>query len=103
MKELPNYQGATFESAWAYMQECNRYLTEKQAETDRQMKETERYIKALQAETNREIKEIGREMKKLQKLTGGIANNNGEMAEEYFYRAFRRKKTFVNETFDQCI
>jgi len=32
---------------------------------------------------------------------GGISNSNGEMAEDYFYSAFRADKTFANEKFDK--
>jgi hypothetical protein len=55
------------------------------------------------AEFEKSRKDFDRRMKKLEELTGGIANNNGEMAEEYFYRAFKRNKTFVNEAFDKVL
>jgi hypothetical protein len=85
MNSLPNFQNATPESVWAFIQESNRFLTELQAETRREM-----------AKTDRQIKELNRQY-------GGISNSNGEMAEEYFYRAFKRNKTFGNETFDKVL
>ncbi|MCL2289900.1 MAG: hypothetical protein FWC34_04250 [Bacteroidetes bacterium] len=65
-------------------------------------------IEAMQAETNQqiretqqEIRETQREMKKLGRYLGGISHSNGEMAEEYFYSAFKTDKTFANEKFDK--
>jgi hypothetical protein len=72
--------------------EYDRFLTEKFAETDRQMKETDR-----------RMKETDRQMKKLQQLVGGIGNNNGDVAEEYFFNAFKKNKTFVNQTFEKVL
>ena len=87
MKKLTPYSQATPESAWAQIQESNRYLTEKIAETDRIL--TKKF-----AETEKMIKELSRNI-------GGISNSNGEMAESYFYNAFRADKTFANEKFDR--
>jgi hypothetical protein len=53
------------------------------------------------AETSRLSKETDRKLAKLEQLVGGIANNNGEMAEDYFYSAFKTNKTFANEKFDK--
>ena len=100
----------TFESVWAAMQETdrqieqsNRYLTEKFAETDQQLKETdrqikesERYLKELFAESDRQFQETKaktekdrqeseRRMKKMEELMGSWANNQGCFAEEYFF------------------
>jgi rRNA-processing protein FCF1 len=85
MNNLQDFKNATPESVWAFIQESNCYLTKKQAETDRQIKETDRL------------------MKELQKQYGGISNSNGDMAEEYFYRTFKRNKTFAHETFDKVL
>jgi hypothetical protein len=71
----------------------------KQADKDtREMKEeTRRVSKNLEimiAESRRDMKELNRHL-------GGIDNSNGEIAEQYFYNAFKRNKTFVNENFDE--
>ena len=66
-------------------------------ETNQQIKETNRVVK----ETTRVVKETSQKMKELGKIVGGISNSNGEMAEEYFYNAFFRDRTFVNEHFDK--
>jgi len=63
----------TPESAWAYMQECNRFLTEKFAETD----------------------------KKISKILGEWSNNFGQITEEYFFNSFEKgQKNFFGERFD---
>jgi hypothetical protein len=68
--------GHTFESVWAAMQESNRFLTEKFAETDRIMKE-------------------------LQRQVGGMAYNQGCFAGDYFFNSFENGKTnFFGEKFD---
>jgi hypothetical protein len=92
-----------FETVWVTLQEMSR----RQKETDRQMKETDRQIKKtelLQRRTERNLEkmyaEARRDMKALQKEIGGISNSNGEMAEEYFYNAFKKHKVFANETYD---
>ena len=75
-----NYQTSntapTFESVWASIQESNRYLTEKQAETDRLMKA-------------------------LQKELGGIAHSNGEVAESYFINSFTKSMQFAGQKYDR--
>ena len=53
----------TFESVWAAIHETDRFIKEKQAETDRQMKETFHYLKDLQAETYRKREESDRQFK----------------------------------------
>jgi hypothetical protein len=75
----------TFESVWALLQENAKQMQE----TDRRMQETDR----LQKENAREIKELNKQF-------GGISNSNGEMAETYFYNAFKKDKTFLNEKYD---
>jgi hypothetical protein len=78
----------TFDSVWVTLEnlarrqaEGNRFLTEKQAETDRQIKENDRLLSkkladltVKQAETNKQI--------------GGIGRNNGAAATEFFFNTF---------------
>jgi len=74
-----NIQPATPEIVWAMLRE----LAEKQAETDRQMKETDR-----------KLDKVGIQL-------GGISNNQGRFAEEYFFNSFERgKRNFFGEKFD---
>jgi rRNA-processing protein FCF1 len=85
MNNLHNIPNVTPEQVWAFLYENERIFKEKTAELNRKFAETDRL------------------MKELQKQYGGISNSNGEMAEEYFYRAFKRNKTLVNETFDRIL
>ena len=85
------------------------------AETNKQMKETDQQIKQMNANITQQIKQMNAEttqhlkqsndelkqrLKELAKIVGGIGHSNGELAEEYFYNAFYRDRTFVNEKFD---
>jgi hypothetical protein len=83
MDTLPNFQNVTFEATWAAIQDSNRFLTEKQTETDRLLRETQK------------------EIRELNKQYGGISKSNGDMAEEFFFNTFKRDKTFANQTFDR--
>jgi len=80
----------SFEKTNQQIEETSRFVKE----TSRFVKETSRIMKEQNNETSQKIKELA-------KLVGGISNSNGEMAEEYFYNAFFRDKTFVNEHFDK--
>jgi hypothetical protein len=55
----------------------------------------------FQKQYDKMVADSRREMKELNKQLGGISNSNGEMAEEYFYSAFKTDKTFANEKFDR--
>jgi len=68
-------------------------------ETDRRFKETEQFIKNLSNDSKEIDRRLKQDMDKLAKLVGGMGNSNGEMAEEYFYNAFRADKSFANERF----
>ena len=77
--------------------EIKRETAKAKRETDKIEQETlqiKREAAKIAAETDRRIA-------KLERLVGGISNNNGEMAEDYFYSAFRANKTFANEKFDK--
>jgi len=63
-----------YEDVWASIHE----LSQRQKETDRQLKETDRQLK----ETDKHLKEKFSELKE---YVGGIARNNGDVAESYFY------------------
>jgi hypothetical protein len=73
-------------------------LSEKQAETDRQMKETDRQMK----ETDRQMKETDRKMREVFGQMGSWSNNHGEFAEEYFFNSFRKgRQNFFGEEFNE--
>ena len=86
MLNTQNMQPATPETVWAILQETAR----RQEVTDRQMQETDR-----------RIQENEKRWKELSKQLGGMANNHGSFAEEYFYNSFENRKTnFFGEKFD---
>ena len=106
---------ATPESVWAILQANAKLiekLTERQSETERIMQETERIMKenaerqAVQhAETERLMRvseaKLNKEISNLAKMIGGISNNHGAFAEEYFYNSFfSGKREFFGEKFD---
>jgi len=64
----------TPESVWAFIQESNRYLTKKFAETDRLIKANSKEI-------------------------GGISNSNGYYAEQYFFNSFAKDMRFAGQKF----
>jgi len=56
---------------------------------------------ASDARFDRRSEEFDRRMEKLEKITGGISNNNGFIAEEYFFNSFERgKQNFFGEKYD---
>jgi hypothetical protein len=62
-------------------------------------KKTDKFIKNLSVESKEIDRQLKQEMKNLAKIVGGMGNSNGEMAEEYFYNAFKADKTFANERY----
>ena len=98
---MTNIPSATAESFWAALQ----VLTERQAETDRQMKETDRQMKETDRqmkETDRKMKETDRQIDKVNATVGSWSYNQGRFAEEYFFNSFEKgKQNFFGEKFDE--
>ena len=69
-------------------------------ETERLKQEYARELKELAVETERIRQETDRTFKKMFKEVGGISNNNGAFAEEYFATAFEQDKTLGKIHFD---
>ena len=58
-------------------------------------------IWAILQEVSQSQKENAQQIKELQKTVGGIANNQGAFAEEYFFNSFEKgKQNFFGERFD---
>jgi hypothetical protein len=114
MIDTLSMQPATPETIWAILQETAKSQKEterivqetvkSQKETEQIMKETERIVQETaksQKETERIAKENEKRMKELQKTVGGMANNQGSFAEEYFFNSFENgQKNFFGEKFD---
>ena len=74
---------------------------EKEKQARKEQEEKEKQARKEQEEKEKqEWKEMRAYLKEIEREVGGIAHSNGEMAEEYFYNAFKKNMTFVNETFD---
>ena len=67
--------------------------------TDKKEKLTPSLILKMFAETDKKIAETDRIVKELSKNVNGIANSNGEMAEEMIYNSLKRDKTFAGIKF----
>jgi len=82
-KAAPN-----FESVWALLQETAQLQKESSANFDRELRESRA--------------DFDERIKKLDKLIGNMSNNNGLIAEEYFFNSFEKGKTnFFGEKFDE--
>ena len=119
MKASQEHQPATQESVWEAFRETDRLIKESEARSNRERLESEakfnREMAESRAKFDREMAEsraksaeseesFNRRIKKLEKLTGGIANNQGFFAEEYFFNSFRKKnQNFFGEKFDEIV
>ena len=71
--------------------------TDKQIEkTDKQIEKTDKQI----AKTEKQIAKTEKEINKVFKMLGGHLNNVGEVTEEFFFRALKRKKKLGKIQFD---
>ena len=75
-----------------------REQKERDEKAKREQKERDEKAKREREEIDRIIDE---RLDKLGRYIGGISHSNGEFAEEYFYNAFKRNMTFVDENFDK--
>jgi len=98
----------TFESVWAAIHETDRFIKEKQAETDRQMKETFHYLKDLQAETYRkreerdrlfkeEREESDRRFKEEMKERDRLLKEEREESDRRFKEEMKERDRLLNE------
>ena len=109
----------SLESVWTLLQETAQLQKESSADFNRQLKKSEakrekanadfdRQLKESRAKFDKELKEsradFDERMKRLDKLIGNIGNNNGLIAEEYFFNSFEKGKTnFFGEKFDEIV
>ena len=129
MKNLTKKPAPTFESVWALLQENAQQMQQSREDFERERKKSredfererkksnedfERRMQQSREDFDRRMKEndekmqqsnedFDRRMKKLNEQIGGLSNNHGLFAEEYFINAFKHgKKTFFGEQFDYC-
>jgi len=108
MENMTNIPAATAESFWAALQESNRFLTEKFAETDRQRKENERFLTEKFAATDRFLSEkfaaTDSKINALTEQVTGITKSNGLFAEDYFFNSFERGElNLFGEKYDKLL
>ena len=87
-------------------------LKQDQAETQRSLQETQESLRKLRddlrfmsEESDRRLNKMAedgeRRLKKLEKLYGGVSDNSGRHAEEFFQNALRKTLTFGGIKFDE--
>ncbi|MFZ2967568.1 MAG: hypothetical protein WA080_00775 [Sulfuricurvum sp.] len=78
-------------------------LRESQAKTDEQMKKTDEQMKRTDEQMKRTDEQVKRNEAKLTKmgvLLGNISNNQGDVAEEFFYNSLEDKKNLAGIHYD---
>lgn len=75
----------------------------RQAKTDAQLAKTDAQLAktdAQLAKTDAQLEKVSRKLGRLGELVGGISNNQGDIAEEFFYRSFLKNPTLGTMQFD---
>jgi len=92
----------TAEDVWAMFAEIGKTIEElrkRNKETSLQMQETDRRMQ----ETDRRMQETDRMIKELSRRMGGIDENQGHHAEQFFQDVFKRKMEFGRVIYDEMI
>ena len=66
------------------------------AKTDAQLAKTDAQL----AKTDAQLDRVSRKLDRLGELVGGISNNQGDMAEEFFYRSYLKNPVIGSMRFD---
>ncbi len=66
------------------------------AATDAQLAKTDAQL----AKTDAQLDKVGRKLDRLGELVGGISNNQGDIAEEFFYRSYLKNPVLGQMRFD---
>ena len=96
------------------IQKIQKETSEQIKDTSEQMKETDRRLDKRMKETDKQIKEMSKEIDKLResfkelrdankelgKMVGGISNNQGDVAEEFFFNSLSAKPEVADVTYD---
>ena len=78
-------------------------LKASQKKTDEQMKKTDEQMRKTDEQmkkTDEELNKLLKSHKALGKMVGGISNNQGDIAEEFFYNSLKFKPTFGGIDYD---
>jgi len=116
---MNTYQNLTWDDLKAMIAETTQQVketTQQMKESKQRMKESEQRMEKLNAESKQRMDEmnaksdqdfkkfqdeVAKDFKELNRQIGGISKSNGDMAEEFFFNAFRKDKIFMNEKYDQ--
>jgi len=97
-------------TSMAELREIIADLAKRQAETSRSLDRLEKTVEELSlaadkrsAEADKRSVEADRRLEKLEKLYGGVSENSGRHAEEFFQNAMRKTLTFGGIKFDKLI
>ena len=71
-------------------------LKTSQQKTDEQMKKTDEQMK----KTDEQMKKTDERLNKVAKLVGNISNNQGDIAEEFFYNSLKAKPSMAGINYD---
>ena len=74
-------------------------MRESQKETDRQIQATDRQLQA----TELQLQKTARKLDSIGEMVGGISNNQGDVAEEFFISGFRQTMALGNLHFDRLL
>jgi chromosome segregation ATPase len=83
--------------------QSQRELTEQQKRTDAQLAKTDAQLAktdAQLAKTDAQLEKTSRKLDRLGELVGNISNNQGDIAEEFFYQSFVKKPILGTIKFD---
>ena len=99
-------ENTRFFKATQQQMEKEKQEREEERKKEREEKEEERKkekekLDRWRQESEEADKRLKESLEYISEVVGGIGNNNGEMAEEFFYNTLKRDKTFVNEKFDE--
>lgn len=82
-------QNLSFEKVWQMFKETDLQFKE----TDRKFNESIQRCEKENSELKSQMKETDRKIKKISELYGNVSNNNGDVAENFFYRGLKQGKT----------
>jgi len=89
---IPNYgsQGLSFEKVWLMFQE-----------TDKEFRKTKQLMDENARRSKEMDKKLDRKLDKLAKMYGGVSENNGAVAEEFFKRGLEKRSSLFGIEYNQ--
>jgi len=100
MRNTNSLPKATFESAWASIQEMTKAMKAMQEETRVMQEVMQEETRAKQKTSEKERKELRDSIKAMQQELGGMSKSNGEVAEAYFIDSISKSLQFAGQKFD---